>query len=295
MPNPSTAALLVEAATWCKARDDELSAAIQRVYRPFTTFPFADYGAICQQALTYAVSLKAARLIPELGATEPDGGASMAEALRQVQLLAEWLAATDAGATSEGGDGGRHQEDNNSAMSLRRVGETWHVRYRSERVDFSFRGNRYIEWLAKLLSKPDHGWTVAELYGDAGRKLGADASLGGECVTDKAGLRAIWQRIQEIRAIADQTGGSEELENEEQQLLRRVERHSARERMPAAIAKAYNNVTTQKRKFLQKLKSRMPQLAAHLKACLVQEAGDYTLSYRPPAGTPRWEIENPSA
>src|SRR5262249_44127106 len=55
--------------------------------------PFPLYGAICRQALAYAVTLGAAPLIPELGATTMEDKASMTEALQQVKLLADWVAA----------------------------------------------------------------------------------------------------------------------------------------------------------------------------------------------------------
>jgi hypothetical protein len=177
-----------------------------------------------------------------------------------------------------------------SGMSLRRVGKVWHVRYQSEKADFPVAGNKFLGWLAKLLAKPDRSLTVAELLGDPDGKLAADALLGGEPVTDQEGIRAIRERLEEIDEITKETGGSEKLENEKEALLRQF-----KGRMGASVRTAYNNITTQKRQFVRKLKAEMPQLAAHLKACIGQAANDYTLSYRPPAGTPRWNIENPLA
>jgi hypothetical protein len=192
-----------------------------------------------------------------------------------------------AGTPAGGGDG--------PSMSLRRVGKAWRLRYQGETADFSVGDNQFLGWLAKLLSKPNHPWTVAELLGDPDGKLKADASLGGEWAKDKKTLRAIYERIEDINAITEETGGTEALEQEKQQLLREVEGHSATERMEAGVGKVYNNITTQKRQFLKKLAKDMPQLTALLKACIIPSGGDYTLSYRPPAGTPGWHIENPPA
>jgi hypothetical protein len=182
-----------------------------------------------------------------------------------------------------------------TGMSLRRVKKYWHLCFQGEKGDFPVKGNQFLGWLTKLLSKPDYDWTVAELLGDPGGKLKADALLGGECATDKDALRAIWERIQEINAIVEETDWSEKLEEDKEELLRQVQKYSATERMGAGVTKAYNNITTQKRQFLTKLQEDMPQLTAHLRACLKQTASAYTLSYRPPPGTPRWDLENPPA
>jgi len=108
MPDPSAAARLAEAAAWCKQQVDKLSTDINRFVGPLATIPVSTFGAICQQARAYAVALRAARLIPELGATTIEGEASIADALRQVQLLAEWVeAAVD---RTEGGNAGRPTE-----------------------------------------------------------------------------------------------------------------------------------------------------------------------------------------
>jgi hypothetical protein len=180
-------------------------------------------------------------------------------------------------------------------MSLRRVGKVWHVRYRSEKADFPVAGNKFFGWLAKLLAKPDRSLTVAELLGDPDGKLAADALLGSEHVMDQEGIRAMKERIEEIDEITEGTGGSEELDNERAELLRQLEGSPAMGRIRASVSKAYNNITTQKRQFLKKLTSDMPQLAAHLKGCIIPSGHDCTISYRPPRGTPRWDIENPPA
>jgi hypothetical protein len=196
-------------------------------------------------------------------------------------------AAEAEGASEGGGD--------RPDMSLRRVGEVWHLRFQGENADFPVRGNRFLGWLAKLLAKPDHAWTVGELNGDPDGKVKADALLGGEYEKDKEALRKIRERIEDIDAMIEETGGSEKLEEDRAELLRHLERHSARKRMGSRVGKAYNNITTQKRMFLEKLEGKMPKLATHLQACIVPSGRDYTISYRPPAGTPRWQVENPPA
>src|SRR5262249_22363834 len=154
---------------------------------------------------------------------------------------------------------------------------------------------QFLGWLAKLLAKPNSGWTVAELRGDLDGKLKADALLGGERATNKEGLDKIWERIQEIDEVTEATGGSEDLENERAELLRGMEKSSAKRRITTNVAKAYKNITTQKRQFLRKLEEHMPQLTAHLRACIVPYADSFTVSYRPPNGTSPWHIENPTA
>jgi hypothetical protein len=99
MPDSAIAARLAEVAAWCRTHENELSDAILSVPGPFAKVPFPVYGAVCQQALAYAVSLGAARLIPELGATTMEDNASMTEALRQVQLLADWLVPAETAGT----------------------------------------------------------------------------------------------------------------------------------------------------------------------------------------------------
>jgi hypothetical protein len=194
------------------------------------------------------------------------------------------------------GEGSVEQPGHETAGNvIRRVGGVWHLRYESESADFPVAGTKFLGWLAELLSKPSRAITVAELYGDPGGKLTADARLGGEDTTDREALQAIRNRLEDIKEQREDTGGSDALDNEEADLLRQVAGYSAKKRIESRVGKAYNNIATQKRQFLQKLKPKMPALAAHLKACLIPSANDYTLSYRPPAGTPRWTIENPTA
>jgi hypothetical protein len=85
-----------------------LGASILELQGPFARLPFPQYGAVCRQALAYAVSLGAAHLIPDLGAQSLEGEASLAEALKQVQLLGNWLASSESrtsAAAASGVDG----------------------------------------------------------------------------------------------------------------------------------------------------------------------------------------------
>jgi hypothetical protein len=94
MPDPSLVARMAEAAAWCGERTSELNDEIVGFPVPLRELPFRKYGAICQQALNYARLLGAQELIPTLGATDLGGEAGIADALRQVRLLADWLDAT---------------------------------------------------------------------------------------------------------------------------------------------------------------------------------------------------------
>jgi hypothetical protein len=233
------------------------------------------WRALCQEA-------EAAGLVTPPGAFDRAG------------LAAWWLGLEAAWLRVHSRKGKRPLPSSESCFSLRRVGEVWHLRFSEEGSDFPVKGNKFLGWLAKLLAKPNHAWSMAELLGDPKGKLKADAHLGGEYAKDLESLRKIKERIDEIDETTSRTGGSERLEKERDQLLLQVRRHSARERMPAAVTKPYNNFAVQKSQFLVKLQQDMPQLAAHLKACLVPSASDYTISYRLPAGTPLWDVENPT-
>jgi hypothetical protein len=180
-------------------------------------------------------------------------------------------------------------------LSLRRVGQVWHMCYHDEQADFPVKGNQFLGWLAKLLAQPNKNLTVAELWGDPKGKITADARLGGERAKDKESLQKIWSEIQDIDAIAEEKGWTDGLTEQKNRLLKEVARCSARKRLRTGVGNSYNNITTQKRQFLAKLKKDMPRLAAHLRSCLQSSADDLSLSYQPPAGTPIWIIKNPSA
>jgi hypothetical protein len=94
--DPSTAARRAEAAAWCQAQKEELIVGVRAMGKPGITFPLRQFGDVCQLALDYAVALGAEPLITDLGPSEITGEASVAEALRQVRLLADWLASSAA-------------------------------------------------------------------------------------------------------------------------------------------------------------------------------------------------------
>jgi hypothetical protein len=260
------------------------------------------WGRLTRANLAVAVSLAAGPTLGHVMRLLKERWGSYGPA--SLDHLANWLV-TERGLTAEQAEAlplvalldhlREVRRKNSEGSSLRRVGEVWHLRYQGESADFPVRGNQFLGWLAKLLEKPDYAWTVAELRGDPEGKVKADARLGGEYEKDEEGLRKIYERIQDINDITERTGGSDRLEDEKGELLRQVETHSAKGRIESSVGNAYNNITTQKRQFLKKLKGQMPQLAAHLRSCITQFAEDFTISYRPPAGTPRWQVENPSA
>jgi hypothetical protein len=49
---------------------------------------------------------------------------------------------------------GTSYERNGDAMSLRRVGKVWYLRYLTEKADFPVDGNKFLGWLAKFLPQP---------------------------------------------------------------------------------------------------------------------------------------------
>jgi hypothetical protein len=177
-------------------------------------------------------------------------------------------------------------------LTIRLVGEVWHLRFHTERGDYPAPRNKCLGWLAKLLSKPHHRWTVAELYGDSDDKLAADALIVGEAVMDQEALRRIKNRIEDIDQYIDDGLSTETLETEKEDLLKQLKPYARKERMDSPIAKAYNNITTQIRQFRQKVKAGMPGLEAHLRASIKPDASDFSIVYCPPSGTPLWHVEN---
>ena len=146
------------------------------------------------------------------------------EACRQPAIEAPPIASTqspDAPAgTIEQPGGPPFAEDEKQVLSIRLVGKVWHLRYGAERGDYPKKGNKSIEWLAKLLAVPNRLLTVGDLRGDPEGRLAADARLRGESETDLEGAKAIKNRLDEIESITCETGGSEALENEKAKLLR---------------------------------------------------------------------------
>ena len=142
----------------------------------------------------------------------------------------------------------------------------------------------------KAASRTRRGLTIAELASDPEGKLRADASLTGERVKDMEGLESIWKRIRDIDAIIEETGGSDVLEKEKDDLLAQVNGFAGRERLESSVEKAYENVTKQLRNLRSKLNSTMPKLAAHLESCIVPDGKTYSIQYIPPSGTPSWII-----
>jgi hypothetical protein len=229
-----------------------------------------------------------------LAQQQADDAAAVSDTTRQepTPARADALPVPPAATGEPGGEGARPPTEEAPVMFLRYLGGIWRLRYPGDPDrEFPVKGHKFLGWLAKLLSKPGHPWTVAELLGDPDGKIEADASLGGERVHDREGIRKIWNRIEEIDAITEATGGSAALEAEKDDLLQEVTGHAATKQAEAEVRQAYNNITTQKRLFLKKLAKEMPRLAAHLRTHLRPSGSDYTITYRPAAGTSSWAVE----
>ncbi len=106
MPDQCTVARRAEASAWCKARLEALTAAIPSYLYCMRKFPSPEYGDVCEKVMEYArVAGADPSLLIELGATTVEGHASLVDAVYQVQLLADWLAATDREQPQESGEG----------------------------------------------------------------------------------------------------------------------------------------------------------------------------------------------
>jgi hypothetical protein len=176
-------------------------------------------------------------------------------------------------------------EEYDAGNSIRRVGEGWEIRYGDERgLYYSW---KVIPSLQVILSHPYRWLSVAEVQGDPEKKLAGDARLRGEQETDKVAVTAIRRRLEEIEATREETGGSDALDQEQNDLLRRLE--EAVKQLQSPIRKAHHALATRIRRFIRELESgTMPRLAAHLRDALRFELPDF--AYRPPRGTPSWKF-----
>ena len=172
--------------------------------------------------------------------------------------------------------------------SIRLVGEVWHLLFGIEKVDCPKQGNQSLEWLAKLLSTPNRFLSIADLRGDPDGKLAGDAALNGEQITDPEGVSFIKKRLGEIEDLAEETGGSETLDNEKAELLRQLRTADDEKQFTNPLRKAHHNIATQIRSLRSKWSKDAPNLFQHLKLALRLEFPHF--SYRPPAGTPIWQV-----
>jgi hypothetical protein len=183
----------------------------------------------------------------------------------------------------QGGDRGSTDAEN----SIRLEGEVWRLRFQRESGDFPDRGNKCLRYLMMLLAKPNRSFTVAELIGDPERKLAAEAEFGSECQDDAAGIRAKKGRLEEIEALPPALQESEAIIAEKADLLIALKEGLDKKQMESPLKKAHHNIASQFRTFRQKLKKKMPLLAAHLTALKL----DYPhFGYYPPTGTLPWKI-----
>src|SRR5262249_29103188 len=149
------------------------------------------------------------------------------------------------------------------------VGEVWEVRYGDERGKYPDRGNKCLDWLRKIISRPNRSLAVAEVLGDPEGKLAGDALLGGERETDKEGIAAIRKRLEAIDEVIEQTDGGDALESEKADLLARLEEDACGKQVGSPVQRAHHNIASQIRARLRgKLAKDMPKLAAHLTAAL---------------------------
>jgi hypothetical protein len=171
---------------------------------------------------------------------------------------------------------------------IQREGGMWHLRYQDESGDYPVRGNQSISWLAKLLAAPNRRLAVADLRGDPECMLAADAMLGTEPEMDPEGMALIRRRLQEIADITAETGGSESFQEEESRLLERLKQSPGAGVLKSQLRRDHANIATQLRNLRRKLKSDMPNLAAHLKAYLKLEFPEF--GYYPAHPSPDWHI-----
>src|SRR5262249_30820122 len=131
--------------------------------------------------------------------------------------------------------------------------------------------------------------TVAELLGDPAGRLAADAQLGTELETDRAGVEHIERRLTDIEDLRASTGGgSDELDSEQAKLLQQLGRAGRKEPIRSPLVNAHHNIRTKIRNLLKKLAKKMPNLAVHLEAALRLDFPH--VGYFPPPGTPAWKI-----
>jgi hypothetical protein len=170
------------------------------------------------------------------------------------------------------------------ATSIERSADFWEIRFQNEHATFKHR--RALPWLAKLLSKPHHRWTVAELLGDEEGKLAADALLRRQPQADREAVARLRKQLEELDEIEAQFSGlNTEQEREKVEILRELD--TADKALKSALVRAYDNIRKQVKTLIGTIKKDMPKLAAHLKAAIKPDCPE--LAYSPPAGTTSWK------
>jgi hypothetical protein len=202
--------------------------------------------------------------------------------------------------------------------SIQQIGDYWELRFDGETGRFPVKDNRCITWLARLLYRPRHKFTVVELRADlkdktANDRGNADMLLG----TDNKFTREDRDRFREEltkieNRIADlevfcELGTSTTHEDELQELIRQKEflmkflRDGFRgKKIRTPLSRAYHTIASQIRKFIGKLTGEtrpgrvqkagvMPNLGSHLVASV--KLAEPHCCYTPPAGFPAWRIQ----
>jgi hypothetical protein len=171
--------------------------------------------------------------------------------------------------------------------SIRLVGAVWTIHYQGELGEYPARDHKCLGWLAKVLGRPGHQHTVAELRGDSEGRLKADSSPKEEAEADPTGLQKMYLRVEDLDEMIRTGGGNVELETERAYLVKRLEEGYRKHKLSSPHIKAHHTVASQLRKFRrEKLAEEMPRLAAHLHVCL--DLAFPHITYSPPAGHPTW-------
>jgi hypothetical protein len=152
------------AVAWCRARTDELNYTILAVSGPFAKLPFPVFGNVCRQALAYAVALGAGPLFPQLGTTTIDDTMSMSDALCQVRLLVDWLAAEGA-PTDDGGPPCRFEWG----------GDSWHICFEGKAK--TLRDSKGLRCIARLLQNLHRSIDAITVEGGGPSRPGAEMGL----------------------------------------------------------------------------------------------------------------------
>lgn len=173
--------------------------------------------------------------------------------------------------------------DNQAERSITNMGDGWRIRFDGQEA---LHWGKAVGYLAKILSRPNYGWTVAELKGDPERKLEGIAQLRGMPAMDNAAVKAIRKRMAEIEDL-DEDGANERLQNEKADLLIQLE--SSSKHLGSELRGEYTNIQKQIRTLKNdKLKTGMPQLFRHLEECYQTDGTTFTFRYSPPPGSPTW-------
>jgi hypothetical protein len=217
-----------------------------------------------------------------------------------VRQVLEWCdAANNAGAFRRHNGGGADRPADSidgagtaghasAGNSIHKSGQIWRITYKAESGEYAANGNKYLQYLAKVLTQPNRLISIAQLVEDPQGMLAAEGRFRADKETDAEGLAALKRELDDLDSLVEQ-GATDELAERRVDVVARIER-AARGRMApgSALRKAHHSVCTWIRRFLSaRLAGTMPQLATHLTATLKLDFPD--IGYFPPKGTPAWK------